>query len=133
MVDRSWYLCFKICIRKMNVKIKFLSNFSLKIRGEKVLKLLEYSVTMIVMLFSLPSTYFLFVCLVPCFCLHPVISLSDFVSPVSIIIMGLDFNADLHYEEFYFYLLSFPWSSYTTKYYSLWYNKFLSGCTKKNL
>lgn len=86
VVDRSWYLSFKICIIKMNVNIKLLSNFSLKLKENKVVKLLEYSGTMIVMLFSLPSRYFLFVCLVPCFCLHTFISLSDFVSPISIII-----------------------------------------------
>ena len=42
----------------MNVKIRLLSNFSLKLKGEIVVKLLEYSGTMIVMLFSLPSRYF---------------------------------------------------------------------------
>jgi hypothetical protein len=30
-------------------------------------------------------------------------------------------------------MLSLPWSPYTTKYYSLWHNKFVSGCLKKTL
>ena len=41
MVDRNWYLSFKICIIKMNVKIKLLSNFSLKIEGEKGCKVIR--------------------------------------------------------------------------------------------
>jgi hypothetical protein len=59
--------------------------------------------------------------------------LSDFVSSVSIIIRGLVFKACLRYKEYYFCMLSFPWSPYTTKYYSLWHNKFVSGCLKKTL
>lgn len=41
VVDMSWYLSFKICIVKMNVKIKLLSNFSLKIKGEEGYKVIR--------------------------------------------------------------------------------------------
>jgi hypothetical protein len=78
VVGRICYLSFKICIIKMNVKIKLLSNFTLKIKGEKGCKVIRifrnndcYALQFTFKVFSFCLSHSLFL-------LHTVISLIMF-------------------------------------------------------